>query len=95
MFAPTPEPNSEVRLSGFGYLRLALGESGYDFAFVSPDGTVLDQGSGTCHAPPPPPPESTTTTVAPRRRPPRHRRRSVAVPSVGGRRFGPQSISAW
>jgi hypothetical protein len=66
VFAPTPEPNSEVRLSGFGYLRLALGESGYDFAFVSPDGSVLDQGSGTCHAPPPPPPpDTTTTTVAP------------------------------
>ena len=63
VFAPTPVPNSEVRLSGFGYLRLALGESGYDFAFVSPDGTVLDQGSGTCHAPPPPPPDSTTTTI--------------------------------
>lgn len=63
-FAPTPVPNSEVRLSGFGYLRLALGESGYDFAFVSPDGSVLDQGSGTCHAPPPPPPDTTTTAVA-------------------------------
>ena len=65
VYAPSPEPNSEVRLSGFGYLRLALGETGYDFAFVSPDGTVLDQGSGTCHAPPPPPPDTTTTTVAP------------------------------
>jgi Calcineurin-like phosphoesterase len=65
VFAPTPELNSEVRLSSFGYLRLALGESGYDFAFVSPDGTVLDQGSGTCHAPAPPPPDTTTTTVAP------------------------------
>jgi hypothetical protein len=63
VFAPTPVPNSEVRLSGFGYLRLALGESGYDFAFVSPDGTVLDEGSGTCHAPPPLPPDSTTTTI--------------------------------
>ena len=65
VFAPTPAPNSEARLSGFGYLRLALGESGYDFAFVSPDGSVLDQGSGTCHAPAPPPPDTTTTTVAP------------------------------
>ena len=65
VFAPTPAPNSEVRLSSFGYLRLALGESGYDFAFVSPDGTVLDQGSGTCRAPAPPPPDTTTTTVAP------------------------------
>jgi len=65
VFAPTPAPNSEVRLSSFGYLRLALGEAGYDFAFVSPDGTVLDQGSGTCHAPVPPPPDTTTTTVAP------------------------------
>ena len=62
-FAPTPEANSEARLSGFGYLRLSLGEQGYDFAFVSPDGTVLDQGTGTCHdAPPPPPPDTTTTT---------------------------------
>jgi hypothetical protein len=65
VFAPTPSLNSEVRLSGFGYLRLALGESGYDFAFVSPDDTVLDQGSGTCHGAPSPPPDSTTTTVAP------------------------------
>jgi hypothetical protein len=72
VFAPTPVANSEVRLSGFGYLRLALGESGYDFAFLSPDGTVLDQGSGTCHAAaaarqhdddrPSPPPASPPTT---------------------------------
>jgi hypothetical protein len=64
VFAATPAPNSEVRLSSFGYLRLALGESAYDFAFVGPDGSVLDQGSGTCHDAPPPP-GSTTTVVAP------------------------------
>ena len=46
VFAPTPAPNSEARLSGFGYLRLALGESGYDFAFVSPDGIGARPGLG-------------------------------------------------
>jgi hypothetical protein len=47
----SPVANSEVRVSSFGHLRLDLGESGYDFAFAAPDGTVLDQGSGTCHEP--------------------------------------------
>ena len=43
-FADTPELNSEVRLSEFGYLRLSLADDGYTFEFVAVDGTVLDSG---------------------------------------------------
>lgn len=59
-FADTPELNSEVRLSEFGYLRLTLADDGYTFEFVATDGTVLDSGTGTCFAPPAPPPPSST-----------------------------------
>jgi hypothetical protein len=55
-FTTPSEANSEIRLETFGYLRLFLSDTGYDFEFVGEDGTVLDQGSGTCHGPAAPPP---------------------------------------
>jgi hypothetical protein len=42
------EPNSEVRISAFGYLRLALSDGAYSFDLVGEDGSRLDSGSGTC-----------------------------------------------
>jgi chitodextrinase len=46
----TPLANSEVRLSdAFGVLKLTLHPDGYDWAFVSETGQVLDSGSGLCH----------------------------------------------
>ncbi|HEY8094432.1 MAG TPA: hypothetical protein VID93_11635, partial [Acidimicrobiales bacterium] len=50
-FTTVPAANSEIRLATFGYLRLSLSDGRYDFEFVGEDGTVLDQGSGTCHGP--------------------------------------------
>lgn len=46
------KPTSEARVQAFGVLQLQLGQTGYTFRFVGIDGTVLDQGSGTCHAAP-------------------------------------------
>ena len=46
------KPTSEARVQAFGVLQLQLGPAGYAFRFVGIDGTVLDQGSGTCHAKP-------------------------------------------
>jgi hypothetical protein len=42
-------PTSEARAQSFGVLQLHLGTTGYTFRFVGINGTVLDQGSGTCH----------------------------------------------
>ena len=42
------KPNSEVRLSVNGVLRLALKAGGYDWNFISTSGPG-DSGSGTCH----------------------------------------------
>lgn len=44
-----PRPNSEVRATVFGYLRLTLATSGYSWQLVGEDGDVLDEGSGACH----------------------------------------------
>lgn len=41
-------PNSEVRLSAFGVLRLTLGADGYDWEFISVAGP-RDAGTGSCH----------------------------------------------
>jgi len=42
------KPNSEVRLSANGVLRLALKAGGYDWNFIAVNGPG-DAGSGTCH----------------------------------------------
>jgi len=47
-FGP-PQPGSEVRVAAFGVLQLVLSGSGYGFRLVGIDGSILDQGSGTCH----------------------------------------------
>jgi hypothetical protein len=44
-----PQPNSEVRLSTFGVLSLALHSNGYRFGFVPLDGGPGDAGAGFCH----------------------------------------------
>ena len=44
----TIRPNSEMRLSGTGVLRLALKAGGYDWSFISTSGPG-DSGTGTCH----------------------------------------------
>ena len=41
-------PGSEVRIGAFGVLELTLGATGYSFRQLGTDGSVLDQGSGTC-----------------------------------------------
>ena len=46
------KPTSEARAQTFGVLQLQLGSAGYTFRFVGINGTVLDQGSGTCHGKP-------------------------------------------
>ena len=43
-----PRPNSEVRISAFGVLKLTLASSGYDWEFVPVSG-ARDAGVGTCH----------------------------------------------
>jgi hypothetical protein len=46
----TPQPNSEVRFSGWGVLELKLYPRSYTWQFLSVDGgRVIDAGSGTCH----------------------------------------------
>ena len=47
----TPRPNSEVRLKGvYGVLKLTLGTDAYAWEFLStPNGKVLDSGSGSCN----------------------------------------------
>jgi 3',5'-cyclic AMP phosphodiesterase CpdA len=46
----TDEPNAIVRSSlAHGVLVLTLHPAGWDFRFVSTDGSFSDQGSGTCH----------------------------------------------
>ena len=54
--AGPPIPNSEVVIDDrYGVIALDLRNSGYDWAFVATDGTVLDSGSGDCHGRPPRP----------------------------------------
>ncbi|MBF8301402.1 MAG: Alkaline phosphatase precursor, partial [Acidobacteria bacterium] len=43
-----PRPNSEMRISAFGVLRLTLASDGYDWEFVGVPGP-RDSGAGTCH----------------------------------------------
>ena len=47
----TLQPNSEVRMTGtYGILRLTLGSTGYEWAFVPEAGkTFSDTGQGACH----------------------------------------------
>ena len=44
----TVRPNSEVRISAFGVLRLALSSDGYQWEFLTASGP-RDAGSGQCH----------------------------------------------
>ena len=47
-------PNSEVVIDDrYGVLALGLGSSGYGWAFVGTDRTVLDSGTDRCHGAPP------------------------------------------
>ena len=48
-FAATPVANSSVRMSGFGILKLTLGNGVYSWQFVNEAGNVLDSGTGSCH----------------------------------------------
>jgi acid phosphatase type 7 len=50
-FAATPQPNSEVRMTGtFGVLKLTLHPHGYDWEFIPQAGKSFhDSGSGSCH----------------------------------------------
>ena len=51
----TTVPNSEVRGSVYGLLKLTLQSGGYTWQFVPVAGqTFTDQGSGSCHGTPPP-----------------------------------------
>ena len=56
--APLTQPvrrvaNSESVLSTFGVLRLTLDSQSYRWEFVSsPDGAILDAGTGLCHGRP-------------------------------------------
>lgn len=46
----SPKPNSEVRNSDFGVLKLSLHPQGYDWEFIALAGSSFhDTGSGTCH----------------------------------------------
>lgn len=42
-------PTSQARSPSFGVLDLQLGQGTYTFRFVGLNGTILDQGTGTCH----------------------------------------------
>jgi hypothetical protein len=45
-----PQPHSEFRTNAhWGVLRLTLRAGGYDWAFVSVDGSTVDAGSDACH----------------------------------------------
>jgi hypothetical protein len=44
----TTAANSVVRMTGFGVLKLTLGESAYTWQFVDQSGAVLDSGTGAC-----------------------------------------------
>jgi calcineurin-like phosphoesterase family protein len=50
-FAPTPQPNSEVRMTDtFGVLKLTLHPHGYDWQFIPQAGKSFhDAGTGECH----------------------------------------------
>jgi hypothetical protein len=50
-FLPTPQANSEVRMTGtFGVLKLTLHPKSYDWEFIPEAGkTFHDSGAGTCH----------------------------------------------
>ncbi len=45
----TPVANSEVRFTGFGVLKLTLGNGVYSWKWVNEAGVVGDQGTGSCH----------------------------------------------
>jgi hypothetical protein len=43
------KPNSQVRHTGFGVLKLTLYSDHYDYKFISAGSTWTDSGTGTCH----------------------------------------------
>jgi len=45
----TVHPNSELRISAFGVLKLTLGSGRYLWEFVPVSGAAADSGSGVCH----------------------------------------------
>ena len=47
-FNPSPSPNSEVRISQWGVIRLTLSNTGYDWQFI-PVGGGGDSGHENCH----------------------------------------------
>ncbi len=51
VFTPSPQPNSEVRMTGiFGVLKLTLHPRGYDWQFIPQAGkTFHDAGTGDCY----------------------------------------------
>jgi hypothetical protein len=49
LYPPPIAPNSEVRFSEFGVLRLVLRSEGYDWQFVPARGTATDFGVASCH----------------------------------------------
>jgi hypothetical protein len=44
-----PKPNSKVRASAYGILRLMLTTNAYQWDFLSVNNATLDSGSGACH----------------------------------------------
>jgi hypothetical protein len=48
-FGP-PAAGSEVRVASFGVLELRLSLTAYSFRLIGIDGSVLDQGNGSCHS---------------------------------------------
>jgi hypothetical protein len=48
-FRTRPSPNSAARVEGhFGVLKMSLGSSGYQYAFIDVQGRVWDPGTGQC-----------------------------------------------
>jgi hypothetical protein len=46
---PTVRPNSEVRLSTHGVLKLTLNPGNFTWEFISVSGGIRDSGAGSCH----------------------------------------------
>lgn len=45
----TPKPNSVVRISAFGVLRLTLGDNAYAWQLIGESGAIMDSGTANCH----------------------------------------------
>jgi hypothetical protein len=48
-FGSTAIPQPLGKLKGYGYLRMNLGESGWSSEYVTANGSVIDNFTGTCH----------------------------------------------